>query len=498
MGALFGFNFKLGARMLRRLSLAARESRRTVVCLAPLLAAAVALRVYTLVAYFPAVLSSKAHDGAAYIRPARTKLSEGLLEPLGYPLFLRAVHTISHQLAFTIAIQHLLGVLAGLLLFCAMRRLSAPIWIALVPAIVLWFGGDQLFLEHAPLSEGVFVPLVAAAVYAGARALSGERRWAVVTGALAASLLTVRTVATPIPVVVVIWLAVALWRLGLPWRRLAAFSLAGTAAVLCAYALVWHEASGAWAITPEGAGWNLYAMAAQFANCHDFTPPQGTRVLCERIPPSRRQGADWYLWLGGPANAAFGGDPSHDQQVGAFSEQAILNQPLDYMKLVGIDLIQYLDPGFDERPNDGGVYPQSAVFFPAGTPALDPATRRQVSAYYGPVARPTGTPAHRLYEYQRVFRLSGWMLLALLLVALLGAIAAAGRVRWAMLLMVALALELVFVPALTQVSWRYAVPTEGPLAASAALGVWSLWRWMQATLRRTRSIDASSPAAHAS
>lgn len=463
-----------------------------VLWVAPALAAAAALRAYALVAYPPAVLTLQAHDGAGYIKAARLGLSNDVLEPLGYPLFLRLLHAISHQLAFTIAVQHALGLLAGLLLFLAVRRLAAPVWVALVPAVVVWFGADQLFLEHAPMSEGLFTPLLVATVYAGVRSLTGHPRWAAATGFLAASLLMVRTVATIAPLIVLVWLALAMWRVRIPCRAPAAAAVAAAVALLGAYALVWHGATGTWRVTPEGSGWNLYARASQFADCHDFTPPARTRALCQSIPPRQRPAPDYYHWIGGPAYTGFGPPPSQDGLIGAFARQAILNQPFSYLTLVGVDLVRYVDPSFELSRYNRTASPASLAF-PGGTVVLDADTVRQATAYYGPLHEPTHAPAYRLSQYQRVFRVNGVMLLVLLLLGLVGVASSTGRARWALLLMLALALELLLVPALVQASWRYVVPTEGLIAAAAAFGVWSMGQRVSAARTAPRPSPHAGP-----
>src|SRR4051812_13999600 len=96
-----------------------------------LLAAAVALRAYAVVRLYPAGVLPDAHDGAAYVRAAHFGLGRGggAQEPPGYPLFLRVVHAVSDQLAFTIAVQHVLALAAGTLFFLTVRRAGGPRWL---------------------------------------------------------------------------------------------------------------------------------------------------------------------------------------------------------------------------------------------------------------------------------------------------------------------------------------------------------------------------------
>ncbi len=433
----------------------------------------IALRVYAMIGYYPAVLTPQVHDAANYVQAARLGLGFGSQEPLGYPVFLRLLHAISHQLTFTIAVQHVLGLATGALLFAALRRMSAPVWVSLVPAAVVWLCGDQLFLEQALLSETLFTFLLAATIYATARAPAGGVGWPTLAGALAASLLAVRTVGIPLPALIVVWLGLALWRIGVRWRSAVIAALSAAVVVTAGYAMVHHAATGRWTVLVDGSGWILYARTAGFADCRDFAPPRGTRILCDSTPTARRPGPEYYLYSGGPAHAAFGEPPSHDSLVGAFARAAIVHQPLDYLKVVGTDLMHYLAPNFGSHRVGESVGP-SGIAFRLTRPEIDPQTRQEVTAYYGVPRAPSATAAGRLADYQGVIRLSGPVVLALLILALAGITAAGGRIRWFMILLLAVSLELTVAPALTFSEWRYVVPAEGPIAAAAALGVWCL------------------------
>src|SRR5438874_2082842 len=57
---------------------------------------------------------------------AHLGLFSDISAPGGYPIFLRVVREIWSALAFTIGIQHCLGVATGLLLYAALRRMGAP------------------------------------------------------------------------------------------------------------------------------------------------------------------------------------------------------------------------------------------------------------------------------------------------------------------------------------------------------------------------------------
>ncbi|MEA2352819.1 MAG: hypothetical protein QOJ14_1233, partial [Thermoleophilaceae bacterium] len=424
-----------------------------------------------MLAYAPAVMTGQVHDGAGYIRAARRGLAWGDQEPSGYPLFLRVVHAVSHEFAFTIAIQHALGLATGVLLFLAVRRLGGPAWLGLVPAAVVWLGGDQLFLEHAPLSESLFTVLLAATLYAGIRCLDGDWRWPIAAGALSASLLSVRTVGLPIPLVTLVWIAATRWRTGLPARRGVAAGLAATILVAGAYGTLRYEANGRWSLRPQASGWVLYARAAQFADCREFTPPHGTAALCDATPPRKRRGPSYYLWFGGPAHRAFGLPDAHDREVGEFARAAMVHQPLDFLEVAATDLVRYLDPEFGPAKRAAYSGP-SAVAFPSGRPTQDAPLRHEANLYYAPTRPQRAGAAEGLRSYQRIARVNGWALLVLLALGVVGAFLARGRVRFGLILLLAVALELLLMPVFTSAEWRYAVPAEGAIACAAAVGGW--------------------------
>jgi len=78
-----------------------------------------------------------------------------------------------------------------------------------------------------------------------------------------------------------------------------------------------------------------------FADCSKFTPPKGTRVLCERTPPERRANPGAYVLTAGYSpgikhfRGPFDGTSEDNRKVGAFARAAILGQPFDYLEKVG-------------------------------------------------------------------------------------------------------------------------------------------------------------------
>jgi hypothetical protein len=113
-------------------------------------------------------------DTTIYIEDARTGIFNNPLRVGGYSEFLRLMHGIRPHLSFAILMQHMLGLASGLLLFGAVWRAGFPRSLGLVPAAVVILGGSELFVEHAPLTEALFIFLVDLSLYAIVRAWKGH------------------------------------------------------------------------------------------------------------------------------------------------------------------------------------------------------------------------------------------------------------------------------------------------------------------------------------
>ncbi|HYH88839.1 MAG TPA: hypothetical protein VEX67_06380 [Solirubrobacteraceae bacterium] len=95
------------------------------------------------------------------------------------------------------------------------------------------------------------------------------------------------------------------------------------------YARAQYRATDYFGFT-DGRGWALYARVAPFADCTAFTPPAGTRVLCEKTDARTRSGPDHYMWdADSPAMRVVGGagPPTQDELMGRFGRAAALGSP---------------------------------------------------------------------------------------------------------------------------------------------------------------------------
>ena len=298
-----------------------------------MLAVGALLRLWTMHAWRPAFIGY--YDTAAYVQAAHTNLFGDPFRPAGYPLALRLLHAVSPHVSAITLVQHALGLATALLLYLIVS--DRGWWALLAPAVIL-FDGFQILIEHAVLSDTLFVFLLTAAIYCALRP-----RLAPLAGALLAGAVLTRTVGL---FVVPFVLLVPLRRTALLYGVLAFALVVG----------VYVQAGGRLAMS---SGWGLYARVGQIADCTKFTPPRGTQALCETSDPSTRQSSDFYYWSpNSPAQKAFGAPPAGDNSVGAFAHAVVRAQPLDYLDTVATDFSRYVAPGHNKRPRAGETQDQ--------------------------------------------------------------------------------------------------------------------------------------------
>ncbi|MDX6699488.1 MAG: hypothetical protein QOE65_2885 [Solirubrobacteraceae bacterium] len=445
---------------------------------------AVALRVAAMLGYSTAVLNYYTGDAGRYARlaPFPSGYFTDSTAPSGYPMFLGGLRDAWAALPFTVAVQHALGVATGLLLYAAMRRLGAPRLVALVPAAVVLLSGDQIFLEHAILVEGLWSFLIAAGLYALVRGADGApvNAWLALAGTLLVAAVVVRQVAFALPAIAVLW-AAAVRGNGAGARARAGASVLVPAAVTLAVYLAAASGGGGHSGLGESTGWQLYGRVAQFADCSRFDPPHGTEFLCEDTPPARRQGPTWYLYGAGAPLVAHGrpgvAGPQDSRILGVFAHHAMAGQPWDYASAVLSDAVRYAELSGPNRPGSGADAAQMSWDSPGVFGGPEVATRGYAAARYR--TRYSGVDesaplADELGAYQDVMRLHGLLLIPLVALALWGAVVARGRARAGIVLFGSSAMTLYLVPPVVGL-WdvRYGVPPGPLLVAAAALAVWS-------------------------
>src|SRR3954470_14113210 len=205
-----------------------RGDRRALVALVAVLSLGALLRLALVLGWQPALFGWP--DAASYVDVAHGQLFGNQLRPTGYPLFLRGLHAVAPSLLLLVLVQHLLGLASALLFYLSVVRAGAPRLLGVLPAAVVALGGDGIFLEHSPISESLFIFLVAVALYAGVRSLEGAQlRWPLMLGATLAVAAGVRVVALPLlPLVGICLFAFA----AAPLRRRAALVAVGALGML--------------------------------------------------------------------------------------------------------------------------------------------------------------------------------------------------------------------------------------------------------------------------
>ncbi len=237
-----------------------------------LLAAAALLRLAVWIAYRPILFFDDSVDYVSMAADGSPVAFAPTSHPSGYPLLVEVLSGGFRSLAALSAFQHLMGLVAGALVYAMLVRLGTPRkWAVAASAVVLldlWL----IALEQYVATETTFLLMTTASAFL---VVMKRSPWAVVAGgALLGLAATVRPSAL---FAVPVWLAYLLWaRLG---RR--AF-LAGLAAVIVpvlGYSVIHHSSNG-WFGLSEADGWLLYGRTAEFADCRGAQPPAATRPLC--------------------------------------------------------------------------------------------------------------------------------------------------------------------------------------------------------------------------
>jgi hypothetical protein len=443
---------------------------------------ALVTRIVLVLSYRPAILAFS--DSAPYLGMAgEWGLFTDPARPIGYPLFLRAAHAISADVDFTIALQHLLGIATGLILYAAVRRLRAPVWVAVIAAAAVLLPLDPVSLEHTLASEPLFTFVFVCFLYAAIRGLDEHRpfagplgtdhAWIAVAGGLLGLSAWVRGVAMPLIPFFAIWALLAVpggWRARI--GRAVAAGVPAVAVVLAYFA--WNESQTGTFGLHQTSGWGIYSRVAQFADCSQFTPPEGTEQLCETTPTDRRPGPDFYSWIdGSPARALFGPPPAGNDQLGEFGWAVVKSQPLEYAATVGGDFLRFLFPAINDfRPYAVADY--EVLDIQRRDPPIEEDIRtNHLNPYYdfeAPVE--VGGAAKALADLQEVVRLHPLLLFEALLLALFGVWRARGPLRWGIVLLAGAAVLVLAVSAASNYNARYAIPVGGPLLAAGALGLW--------------------------
>ena len=446
-----------------------------------------AIRLVVAHAYGPALLWT---DGWSYLNTAYSHVPVGVgsTEPSGYPLFIRIVTIPARSLALITSVQHLLGVLTATLVYALARVLGVRRSLAGAAAAAAALEAYALRLEQTISSEPLFALLVALSIVVIVRGWHRTHS-VVLSGLLLAAAALVRGEGL---FVVPLWLLYVLWRR----RDARAFSygLVSVLAPLLLYSAAHAAVGDGFGLTSDE-GWLLYGRVAEISTPCAALGVSGARTaLCTQPPPGSHRPVnttaaqeqiviDWYVWNSeSPARRLYGSsDLRGNRELLAFSLKVIEHRPVQYLRIVGRGISDYLLPG---RANVTREIRFPSRSEPAPRTAFTDKVRRSYFPTYRQVVR---SPSSFVRRYASVFHMREWLLLALLGVCLAGVAlpgvrSASATVPAAEILLLA-GIPLVVIigsAAIDGPLFRVVVPTLPLLFAGGAVALETLVRFVRA------------------
>ena len=484
---------------------------RVLAALTVLLGVGLALRVWMTLVWSPAITGYS--DSGIYFQDSVQSIWRDPIRTQGYTMFLRVLHAITPHLLFVTIVQHALGLVGAVIIFLAVRRLGGPRWLGLIPAAVVALAGDELFIEHAALSDALLIFLLIVTLYSAIRTLDGGLRWAALTGVLIGLGVWERGASLAFAGIVPLWL---LFSAGRPTRRSLALAMVALVVSL-------------------GDRRRLHRLA------QGRLWPAGPAVLEQRVEPLREGGTVGGL-LEVHATCGHGHIVRRDAGLPARLPQrrrSLHLQPQLACAAVLRPALQRLDvPARDGTAAEmvGGGDSRPAARLPTRRVAgHDPAVQSQCSlvqrhvggrtdALVPPGSRPGPPPKNEFVEYwqhilyphdppptrgditpfvewEEFTRLDGVLMGVLLALSLAGpwllgarARALAPRARSGMVLFGVSALAMLFFPILVKgYDYRFVIPAYPPLVAAATLAGWGLAVRVGPFARRLRGRASRTP-----
>lgn len=461
-----------------------------------LVVAGAALRVMAMVAYRPALLFS---DSWGYLFTAFTghPVSLSYLRPNGYAVLIRLLTLPGRSLEQLVAVQHISGIVLGILVYAVLLRMRVSKALALVAAALILLDGYRIALEQYVMPDTLFtLSLVLSAIllipraprsaadrahpaqptqtidHVGSPLRPGPWQVALAGLLLAASVIQREAALFALPA----FLVYLLWaRIGV--RAGVAFLLALCLPVL-AYAAIYQARLGVFGLT-ESDGWTLYGRVAGFAQCQGAGIPTKERSLCEtaRQRASHPDAATWYIWDGSsPAARLFGGGHQNrrvqeraNRQLGQFARLIIRHQPLDYLDATFSDALRYFTPGATPFADQS-----SATSLPRT--AVDEASSEQVRHRVLPTLHPTvRTPSTFVRGYRGVIHLPRPVLALLVVAAMVALLLRTARRREILLFAGAGCLLILGTAATAGFGLRYLLPAVPLIALGGAAALQDLF-----------------------
>jgi hypothetical protein len=441
---------------------------------AALLLAGLALRVLAQIGYQPALF---------YIDTARYLTNAQGMDPVGYEGPLRVI-LLAGGFALVVAVQHLLGLAVGVMIYLLLLRRGAGRWLAALAMAPVLLDGYQLQTEQSIMPGTWFEALVVAGMGILLWRPGASWRRAVAAGLVLGASATVAQVGEALILPGVIYLLAA----GGGWRRAAGrgAALAGAFAVpILVYCTVSYAVTGNFFLSHTGVT-SMYGRMAAAADCSTLRLPASERGMC----PTRSQQAKGPDWLEYSTNSPVW--PYYhrmhltrdqtDRLIADFNHRVLAQQPGRVAAAYGRDLLKLFAVTRTTGPGDT---PISRWQFQTTFPYFPPWSSRQVVeqeiARFGGAMPAVDRPVAGLL---RAYQLDGGYtpgpLLAIFALAGLAGSAAGLRRRagpairqpaQACLLLFTSAAAVLLVSDLFEFSWRYQLPALVTLVPAGALGL---------------------------
>jgi hypothetical protein len=450
-----------------------------------------ALRLITWLAYQPALLYIDSFRYLANLGP----MAMDRLDPIGYTLVLWPLLLAGKQfgagMAFTTAIQHLLGLAIAVVIYRICRGLGVARWVAAVITTPVLLDGYELQIEQSLMAEVWSDAFLLAAVWlllawrlrqhnreqtTGQVVGFGPLWWqAGLAGLLIGANVPIRVVgaAAVVPFVAYLIFGGARWR-DRGWRRAMAIrlaaGLAGFGIMLGGYMAASRGDTAPGGLSDGGA--LLYGRAAEVAKCGQLPLDRYLAEVCPTQPLGQRLGVDTYAWH--PMVAHYlPPDGTQAELKIEFTKLVIERQPLDIAGAMVHDFLK----GFSwtKRWSPGDM-PPSRWQFQTAYPRWPATDANPWTLHFD---RSTPHVTKTLATFLRGYQLSiGYTPGTLLGVAGLVALAGILRkpdggttLRAESLLVVGIALALVGGAAVFEFSWRYQLPGLVFFPLAAAIGL---------------------------
>jgi hypothetical protein len=450
------------------------------------LLAALVPRVVAMLGYRPAVLFPM--DTFDYLWGA-VHPSPNVINPSGYSLFLWLIRPF-HSFALVAALQHLIGLGIGVMVYAVLRRYGLPAWGATLAAAPVLFDPAQILIEQMVMADLLAMALMVAAFTILLLAERASLWWLVTAGLLMGISAIVRPTTLPLILLIAVYLLIR--RAG--WRRAGATLAAGIIPV-AAYMGWFDSVHGSFNMTNSN-GLFLWTRTMSFANCAVINPPRDLRALCPQAQPgrlsqpvpSKRLQPKNYLWTRAswqwkprshqfvPDTAAF--TPANNSRALRFALDAITAQPFAYASVV---LKESMKPFISTNSLRFPGMTQRVVFPPPpGDMAYAAAAVREYSRGTVPVPHTPypryAAQVHQPYVsfmtgYQRVIYLPPPVLGLVTLIGLAGILIPRRRSAAAVLLWVSAVIVMVLPIAEHEYTYRYVIAAVPLLCIAAALAL---------------------------